>query len=837
MNPACEITDKLLENIQETPQHCRRTENLSHASNTMEEHRADVVKDIKAVPRVSLEYYERYILPHTAYRDYVGDIVDVLKADGILKAFGGESGLRWADFPNDPKDSCVTENECFKYMATISAAIVKAAQKVLPGDRQPTTVMECEPHKPAASEGHNGLFVADGHYRLLQSKSPKYVQNMRSSTVMDTPALTSPKTEKLACDHPALEEYKQDNQTKDQNDNIAKLIGNTSQTMYADPTRRFMFGTTIENTTTRFWFFSRAIILVTKSFNFIKDYAHLIHYVLSLSFAMEEELGYDLSITRVAYFPHENPSAHTIQYDYSIGSNTYRTIKCLSSFRASGLLSRATRVWKVFQLNDPQYRECVLKDVWVPSDAKTELEIQQDIFRGIEENNPGISKDYQKHFMEILQCEVVQTSQKRDDDMPLFVRTSLETIGEFALHRQEMASPSRTILGTNISVPMGAGLGNPNADSNLKLPHLHKGRKHVRVIFADVGVPLSEVWQLHILFNALGDALKGLYYLYKGYYVHRDISAGNIILCNGMGKISDLEYVKRFLSHGLQNDPKTGTPIYMSVEVQETRYLFARTKHLLPEFGGPVSEQDMAPFLHNYLHDIESLFWIGFHSLFSTTPAIYTKKELAQRDRQRQLFNAFFPHCLEGGFDRRHLFQFAEFQDTKEALPAEYRPSIKWLIHIRFILAYHYDKVENLPDFPRHEHFNKVYSTEQRNSNLFLAFEAAAEAAYSGGIQLLLPDEADKPISINQPQGVLVFGENSAEGDRDDDQMYVDDSLEHSGHQNDREPPYKMQRKSGRAKQRKLNGYAQSIEQESPEGIHSTGKRKRSLRLHGVSVT
>ncbi len=42
-----------------------------------------------------------------------------------------------------------------------------------------------------------------------------------------------------------------------------------------------------------------------------------------------------------------------------------------------------------------------------------------------------------------------------------------------------------------------------------------------------------------------------------GHYVHRDISAGNIILCNGVGKISDLEYAKKFLSQGPVNDPKT----------------------------------------------------------------------------------------------------------------------------------------------------------------------------------------------------------------------------------------------------------------------------------------
>ncbi|KAK0499820.1 hypothetical protein EDD18DRAFT_1152744 [Armillaria luteobubalina] len=213
--------------------------------------------------------------------------------------------------------------------------------------------------------------------------------------------------------------------------------------MYADPTRRFMFGTMIENTTTRFWFFSRAIVLVSEPFNFIKDYTHLIHYVLSLSFATAEELGYDMSVTRVAYPLTTNSSKHAIQYDYQIGSDTYRTVECLSSFRASGLLSRATRVWTVCQINDKKHRRCALKDVWVPSSAQTELEIQLEIFKSIEENHPEIDREYRKkYFMEILECEVVRTSDNHDDDMPVFVREQLEIITYLPLYTQETANVS-----------------------------------------------------------------------------------------------------------------------------------------------------------------------------------------------------------------------------------------------------------------------------------------------------------------------------------------------------------------------------------------------------------
>ncbi|KAK0461953.1 uncharacterized protein EV420DRAFT_1330968 [Desarmillaria tabescens] len=814
-NTARAVTNKLLKNVRETPRHRRHTENRSHASGTMEEHRADVVEDLGHVPEVSLEYYKQFVLPHAAYQDHVEEIVQVLEVNGVLKAFEDESGLRWADFPNDPKDSGNTENETFKYMATIAAAIVKAALQVLPGDRQPTTVMECKPHEPAISEGRNGSFISDGHYRVLQSRRPKYFQNATSRTVVV--ATTDSDIDKLACDRPALEEYKRDDQVDDRNDNIAKLVGNASQAMYAKPTRRFMFGTTIENTSARFWFFSRAIVLTSEPFNFIKDYTHLIRYVLSLSFATEEELGYDLSVTRIAYPLDENPSAHTIQYDYRVGENTYRTIECLSSFRASGLLSRATRVWRVRQLNDPDHRECALKDVWIPSDAKTELEIQQEIFRSIEENCPEIDKEYRKHFMEILQCEVIQTFQKYSDDMPVFVRAPLEKNKEVTLHINKTAKGGRILSGTTVSAPTGGSYA--NRKDTPALNRLYKGRKHVRVVFADVGMPLSEVRQHDVLFTALANALKGLQYMSMGHYVHRDISAGNIILCNdGTAKISDLEYAKKFLSDGPQNDPKTGTPVYMAVEVQETGYFFLAVQNV--KVRGKTPRRPI--FLHNYLHHVESLFWVGLHALFSTIPTTYSEMHLTECGPQRQLFNSIFPHRLDGGLGRRHLFIEGDFQNAEDVLPVEYRPALEEFSCLGNALVNKYVAAYNKPNFPQHENFDSVYATGDPDDDLFSLFQAVADAAYNGDTQLL-PVEG---VGITVPPRVPLFREKSDNGDRADDQTYVDNGSDLSDGVDDEEPPHKMRRKGRNAKQ-KVSSRSTSVVNGSVGSAQSAGKRKR----------
>ncbi|KAK0190451.1 hypothetical protein F5146DRAFT_1223342 [Armillaria mellea] len=801
--------------VKETPQNQKGTENLSHAIVTMEAHR--VVEDLAQVPEISLEDYKKSILPHCVYLDYIHEIIEILQRNGKLKTFNPASRLRWSTFRNDPKDSEQVEDETFKYMETIAADIVKAAREAFPDGPEPTTIMECRPKQPPLSEGRNGGFKSDGHYRILQSRRPKCFKNVTSDEVVDvSPRFVS---DRLACDRPALEEYQKHDRPENRNDDFAKLVGNASQHMYADPTRRFMFGTTIEDTTTRFWFFSRAVVLTSESFNFIEEHTHLIEYVLALSFATAEELGYDMSVGRVAYPLTTDSSEYTIQYDYRVGEKTYRTIDCLSSFRAKGLVSRATRVWRVFQLGHPCQQEYALKDVWLPSNAKTEPEIQQDIFDSIEKNNPGIGEKYREHFMKISQCEVVQTSQTRDDNMPDFVRQPLGSKKHVTLRRSEASKGSRILSGSDVAVP--AGGTRPKAAPRLQ--HLYKGRKHVRIVFVDIGTPLSEVRNHNVLFTALGSTLEGLECLFKGHYVHRDISAGNILLCNGKAKISDLEYAKKFLSEGPRNDPKTGTPICMAIEAQQAHYVFYVSAQEDAEPDELTQDPPTPVFLHNYLHDVESLFWIGLHALFSTVPANYTEKQLAACELQHELFNLIFPHRLDGGPDRHHLFVSAEFDEPRKVLPAAYQPALEKFVFLRRILVYKYKYAYRQPNFPQHENFASVYSTQKPNLNLFLHFKQAVEAAYSGDTELL----PDHDIEVTVPQRAPSFREENSDNDgHADDQTYIDHGSEYSDHEDDEEPPNKMRRKGGNAKKKRVGG--PGVAGESVGSAHSAGKRKRT---------
>ncbi|KAK0230527.1 hypothetical protein IW262DRAFT_1523034, partial [Armillaria fumosa] len=233
-----------------------------------------------------------------------------------------------------------------------------------------------------------------------------------------------------------------------------------------------------------------------------------------------------------------------------------------------------------------------------------------------------------------------------------------------------------------------------------------------------------------------------------------------------------------------------------------------------------------APVFAHYLHDIESLFWIGLHSLFSTIPTTYLQDLPERRDKQYKLYNSFFPHYLPGCSERRRFIQRTDFQTTEEVLPDEYRDTMRRLLRIPYVLAYDYRQVENIPHFPRQEHFDNVYGTDQPKNDVFLAFEAVMNVAYNGETKLLLPHD---PIRIKQLQRALTYREINDEGDRGDDQTYIFSDLGHAeGLEDDEEPPSKVRRKNGKTK---AAGSSHHTHRESVEGIHSmgSGKRKRQL--------
>jgi len=129
----------------------------------------------------------------------------------------------------------------------------------------------------------------------------------------------------------------------------------------------------------------------------------------------------------------------------------------------------------------------------------------------------------------------------------------------------------------------------------------------------------------------------GLIVMYLAGWVHRDISGGNILWYddktgNSRGILSDLEYAKKDTSDGGCSDPKT--VILFSLPVDELAYLTHKQQgtafYMAHEItkGVTLAEpprdeghwQETMPLRHNFLHDVESVWWLHLWTMLDRVP-------------------------------------------------------------------------------------------------------------------------------------------------------------------------------------------------------------------------
>ncbi|KAJ7164944.1 hypothetical protein C8R46DRAFT_900906, partial [Mycena filopes] len=270
-----------------------------------------------------------------------------------------------------------------------------------------------------------------------------------------------------------------------------------------DARRRFTFGITADDDSLRIWFFSRCHEFATPRFSFITDARNIVHLFLSLAFASPEELGYDTSMSCVI------DDGACLQYRLTLNGISYVTKKTLSDNRVGVSCGRATRVWEAFRDDDPEHTPVVIKDLWPLADAVPEGEQLLDLHQQLQVlSNPDTPRPPGQYFLTVLAHGFVKTSAGTDDSTTAVLR---------------------------------GGLLPPQIYSS-------RPRKHYRIVFKEVGTAVESLKALPEIMRALSDATYALRLLHRLGFVHRDVSAGNILLVDGVGKLSDLEYMQSFHS-------------------------------------------------------------------------------------------------------------------------------------------------------------------------------------------------------------------------------------------------------------------------------------------------
>ncbi|THH03742.1 hypothetical protein EW145_g6041 [Phellinidium pouzarii] len=501
------------------------------------------------ITEVDLDYFLKCILPPLPAGFNLDDIVE------SLRDYGHIINGTWEHFKKEPKSmKCKGNNEekVFEHLRDTFDSIVKAANKT-PHDHKQTLALHTDPYITPTSEKASTT-KPDGSLMLKESEN-----KVGSNGEMTKPSWY---------DYAVTLEAKKSDGSKDLDDDIAKEIFNMQHVMSLDPCRRFTFGITIENNNTRLWFCSRAVMMVSKPFNFRKDLKTLTRVFLSFAFASKTELGWDPTVSVSI----ENGIR---VYHFTMDDEVFSTVKVMSDVGADAVIGRASRVFKVKRSDGTL---AILKDVWVDDDRELEHVLHEQILDDVEKNfDKKARKIVKKHLMTPMHFGLVKVDGQTDHTTNVIMRGRAPSfINTFPLvsetHRVNEAQQSighsrasdRTVYYTTRV---------PQENARKYIHHRH----HYRVVFKEIGETLRVSFfdDLKIYEVTVAAALE---YIHGSGWVHRDISVGNTYLYNKRGILGDLEYAKK-RGVNAQHEVRTGTLDFMAVEIAERFYKFLPIDH------------------------------------------------------------------------------------------------------------------------------------------------------------------------------------------------------------------------------------------------------------------
>ncbi|KAJ3748878.1 hypothetical protein DFH05DRAFT_1540096 [Lentinula detonsa] len=403
---------------------------------------------------------------------------------------------------------------------------------------------------------------------------------------------------------------------KDENDDFAKLVYDMEQILALDPCRRFTFGTTIENCTTRLWFLSRATVLRTKPFDFMQNFP-----ILSVLISGSDQLG----------FNHHLVPRRQIR-STAIPNQDQRPIDVLPG-----------------KVKDSSANIRVFKDVWLESDRLEEHKIRGANLADAKALNEedGYDAQLEKHMLRPMAYWRVPVGDEEDDTGSVSVAMSIPSDKD-SVFRSGTAAIDQNSDGIHQNKrprPQRAILDRVFENDTQQQASLH--HRHITGSCLSNAPQLSRMNEVYPTAFARYSKSSKVHEADSG-WVHRDISSGNVCWFDDdhRGRIGDFEYATRMADRGRHNvrtvpitcfpsrcsEPNVlsllGNSVFHGSRDPGSQILGNRklkdNAHKKIDFDlvkKSVSKTRVAvpivPFAHNPLHDLESVWWIIVYALFS----------------------------------------------------------------------------------------------------------------------------------------------------------------------------------------------------------------------------
>ncbi|KAG2008906.1 other/FunK1 protein kinase [Coprinopsis cinerea AmutBmut pab1-1] len=381
--------------------------------------------------------------------------------------------------------------------------------------------------------------------------------------------------------------------------NNYRFMSRMIRVLNEDARRKFAYGITFRGNAVSLWCISRSHAVKSIPFNVLEHSDIFIRVIASLLSATDVPLGYDPLVTLLP----DRSYIYTLPPDESRTTPLfYRTVELVSEFHSSNPGGRTSRIWKVRQVLSatdsspiPGTTEVILKDVTLDARLPTEADNQRQLFDDIA--NVAKDENWSSH-------PIVKEFRARD----------LALLSE-AFQGDNFKRYFACIIASHASAPCTvAGGGLSPGESN-------PARRRCFFIFDSVCTPLYDIPTLGDAMDVLVQSLTALQLMFCAGWLHRDVSAGNILAVRSVTggqwqvKLSDLEYARKFPAEGaLPDKHKTGTPYFMACETLTLSYFIRISHRRREEDDGDDSDSDTPiskPVIHNYQHDLEAIFWIA----------------------------------------------------------------------------------------------------------------------------------------------------------------------------------------------------------------------------------
>ncbi|EKM48777.1 uncharacterized protein PHACADRAFT_132197 [Phanerochaete carnosa HHB-10118-sp] len=582
-----------------------------------------VLDDLQeTVYQAEWQWFQQAILPASHHSFDMKEIMKTLTNKGVLTSVHNQA--RWSAFANcppavDPDD----EDTVFAVLQDIISAIRGSSNIRVKRE----TNFLCKPTTVPSSSTRDNKSKPDGYFVVnddsVDKSAPRWID-------IAVPA-----------------EFKKKNTDESRNQNATQILWSLTHIMREDPRRRFVIGFTIEDCRMRLWVATRS-----------DDIEKVIDFVLRISFARRDELGFDDTIVRLPTLD----SCGGPQYEILVNKKWYRTQRLISNIGAEALRGRGTRVWEVRELDRRGGKEIgprlVLKDSWVDADRDREATILENIRKSATTDVQREAFDtYLLHAKD--SWDVRTAGNKVDSTRKVICRRPLPPAMR-AMAVKKYPDEDKTVDVT--LPPQGAIAGTSSEGPG---PVMFAAKVHHRILFGDVGKTIMEAGTLGAAFRVLANIITILKVLHQCGWVHRDVSAGNVLIINNVGKLVDVEYAKHE-SDDRSHEVRTGTAYFMAVEVEQHRYRFGkrngprankdhtssdaqeesedsdaetarelrlvREQQLVPDSEWPPDKKKytlpvpdalpvlhVMPFRHNPLHDLESVLWLALYIVLCST--------------------------------------------------------------------------------------------------------------------------------------------------------------------------------------------------------------------------